>query len=131
MRLFSSKLATLFAFLILGGVTASGSAQSVVHFTASGDYAMTSQTDPVLRGVAALKPDFHVALGDMSYGKTGQEASWCKYVTDRVGTTFPFQLISGNAESSGTTNGLIENFARCLPNRLPGSSGTYLSLIHI
>lgn len=125
MRLFSSKLATLFAFLILGGVTASGSAQSVVHFTASGDYAMTSQTDPVLRGVAALKPDFHVALGDMSYGKTGQEASWCKYVTDRVGTTFPFQLISGNAESSGTTNGLIENFARCLPNRLPGSSGTY------
>lgn len=125
MRLLTSKLVTLVAVLTVGVAAVSANAQSVVHFTASGDYAMTTQTDPVLRGVAALKPDFHLALGDMSYGKTGQEASWCRYVTDRVGTTFPFELISGNSESSGTTNGLIDNFAKCLPNRLPGASGTY------
>ncbi len=123
MRASTSKLIALLTLIVFGAAAASAAAQSV-HFTAAGDYAMTAETDPVLRGVATLNPDFHLALGDMSYGKTGQEAKWCTYVTDRVGTSFPFELISGNSESSGT-NGLIDNFAKCLPNRLPGATGTY------
>ncbi len=45
----------------------------------------------------------------------------------RVGSTFPFELLSGNHEDGGeilTQDGLIDNFAQCLPDRL-GAVGTY------
>jgi hypothetical protein len=97
-----------------------------VRFTASGDLGMGSGARSVLDVVARLKPDFNVALGDFSY-KAGAEPEFCRMVTRKLGPDFPFQLITGNHESDGH-DGLIDNFARCLPNRLrrnvhwPGSS---------
>ena len=95
-----------------------------VHFVAAGDWAASTQTSSVLDATRGSGADLGLALGDFSYGKTGQEKSWCDYVKSKVGATFPFELISGNHESNGL-NGTIGAFTSCLPNRLPGVTGTY------
>jgi hypothetical protein len=111
--------------LLVSGSAASIAAEpGVVHFTAAGDYAATSNTAGVLNGIAAQGPDLNLALGDLSYGVTGQEQQWCDFVKQHVGSDFPFELITGNHESNGR-NGYINDFAACLPNRLPGLVGTY------
>jgi PKD repeat protein len=95
-----------------------------VHFTASGDFASNSNTTAVLNQIASNGSDLHVALGDLSYNATAPEQAWCDFVTPKVGAGFPFELVSGNHESNGE-NGNINNFSACLPNQLPGATGTY------
>ncbi|MET4637323.1 PKD domain-containing protein [Mycetocola sp. 2940] len=95
-----------------------------VHFTASGDFGTNQSASDVLNEIKAIGPDFHVALGDLSYGEPGTEQSWCDFVTSRVGAGFPFELLTGNHESNGE-DGAINNFSACLPNQLPGVIGTY------
>ncbi|MEV8213610.1 PKD domain-containing protein [Leifsonia sp. NPDC077715] len=95
-----------------------------VHFTAAGDYASASSAQSVLTGIKNAAPDLNLALGDLSYGTTGQEQAWCDFVTRTVGAGFPFELVSGNHESNGQ-NGNINDFSACLPNQLPGAVGTY------
>lgn len=95
-----------------------------VSFTAVGDIGATANSDRVLDTIASVGPDLNLALGDLSYGVTGQEGLWCDRVTSRVGAGFPFELISGNHESNGL-NGNINDFSACLPNQLPGLVGTY------
>src|SRR5688500_6480819 len=95
-----------------------------VHFTASGDIAARAQSAATLSQIDSLNPDLHLALGDLSYGATGAEQTWCDFVTTRVGPGFPFELIAGNHESNGQ-NGNINDFSACLPNQLPGVNGTY------
>jgi PKD repeat protein len=95
-----------------------------LHVTAAGDYSGSAAAASVLSRIGQLKPDLHLALGDLSYGATGAEQSWCDFVTSRTGAGFPFQLVSGNHESNGQ-NGNINDFAACLPNQLPGAVGTY------
>lgn len=95
-----------------------------LRFTASGDVGATEEAGATLEQIDALDAQFHLALGDLSYGETGEEREWCEFVTDRVGTDFPFQLLAGNHESDGL-NGDIDAFAECLPNRLPGLVGEY------
>jgi hypothetical protein len=95
-----------------------------VRFSALGDIDSTSDSSAVLRSIARRDDDFTLALGDLSYGRTGAEDTWCHFVTQRVGASHPFELVSGNHESDGP-DGDIDRFARCLPNRLPGLVGTY------
>lgn len=95
-----------------------------VRFTAAGDYSTSAAAANVLVGIGAAAPDAHFALGDLSYGVTGQEQSWCDVVKNRVGEGFPFELLAGNHESDGM-NGNINDFSACLPNQLPGLVGTY------
>ncbi len=113
------------AFLLLnrneGGTPEAG---AEIHFTAAGDFSATDETAAVLTRNASLSPDFTLALGDLSYGRPGGEQEWCDFVTSKVGTDFPFQLIAGNHESDGR-DGNINDFSACLPNRLPGIVGTY------
>jgi PKD repeat protein len=95
-----------------------------VHFTAAGDVGSSSNVGPVLDGVKDSGTDAHFALGDLSYGTTGTESTWCDLVKSRLGEGFPFELLAGNHESNGQ-NGNINDFSACLPNQLPGVSGTY------
>ena len=95
-----------------------------LHVTAAGDYSARPAAAAVLARIGAIKPDLHFALGDLSYGVHGSEQSWCDLVTSNTGTSLPFELVSGNHESNGL-NGNIDDFAACLPNRLPGLVGTY------
>ncbi|MFD5277952.1 PKD domain-containing protein [Pseudarthrobacter sp. NPDC058362] len=95
-----------------------------LHVTAAGDYSASAAAAGVLAGIGAVKPDLNLALGDLSYGTTGAEQSWCDLVTANTGAGFPFELVSGNHESNGQ-NGNINDFGACLPNQLPGLVGTY------
>ena len=95
-----------------------------LHVTAAGDYSSSKAAAAVLSRIGTIKPDLHVALGDLSYGADGAEKSWCDFVTARTGKELPFELVAGNHESNGQ-NGHIDDFAACLPNRLPGVVGTY------
>jgi hypothetical protein len=65
-----------------------------------------------------------VALGDFSYNQVTPESAWCNFVKNRVGSSFPFQLISGNHEDDGP-DGLVSKFDDCLPDRIGGLTGTY------
>lgn len=107
------------------GPEASGpEAVSDLRFTASGDFSATADAAAVLEQIDELDPRLHLALGDLSYGETGEEPEWCEFVTERVGADVPFELVAGNHESDGS-NGDIDAFAECLPNRLPGLVGEY------
>jgi hypothetical protein len=95
-----------------------------LHVTAAGDYSSGREAAGVLARIGALKPDAHFALGDLSYGSRGEEQRWCDLVASRTGPGFPFELVAGNHESNGK-DGHIDDFAACLPNRLPGMVGAY------
>ena len=112
-------------FLLLLGTSVSAAPQpGHVHFTAAGDFGSSSNATGVLSAIDATNSDFTLALGDLSYGVTGQEQTWCDTVTSKVGTGYPFELVSGNHESNGE-NSNINDFTPCLPNQLPGAVGTY------
>ncbi len=125
----SVALSPVMAHMLPGGI---GVAEAAVipavpeelRVTAAGDYSSSNPAAAVISRIGQLKPDLHLALGDLSYGATGAEQSWCDFVTARTGAGFPFQLVSGNHESNGQ-NGNINDFAACLPNQLPGAVGTY------
>jgi hypothetical protein len=106
-----------------GGGAQSSTRSATIHVTAAGDYGSTPATAAVLDAVAAAEPDVHLALGDLSYGRPGDEESWCRFVHDHVGA-LPFELVPGNHESDGL-NGSVDAFARCLPNWLPGQVEGY------
>ena len=94
-----------------------------VRFTASGDFSGSANAASVLSAIGTIKPDLHLALGDLSYSLAPEE-TWCDFVKNRVGQTLPFELVAGNHESNGE-GGNINNFSACLPNQLPGVVGTY------
>jgi 3',5'-cyclic AMP phosphodiesterase CpdA len=95
-----------------------------LRFTASGDYGSSAAAAGVLEAVGRSGSDVHFALGDLSYGRAGEEGQWCRLVSERVGATPPVELLAGNHESDGE-NGNIADFAACLPNRLAGLVGDY------
>jgi hypothetical protein len=125
MRALSIAAGIAAATLVLAACTSPvPDAEPSVHFTASGDMGAGRQSAAVLDQVASIRPDLHLALGDLSYDTAGAEQAWCDFVTAKVGTDTPFELIAGNHESAGR-NGNINDFSACLPNRLPGLVGTY------
>src|SRR6266852_7174133 len=94
-------------------------------FTAGGDIGGNSSSSKTLGLIAQSGSNFHLAIGDLSYSEITPESAWCSYVQSRVGSTFQFELISGNHEDGGEVqDGLIDNFTQCLPDRL-GAVGTY------
>src|SRR5260221_5217836 len=96
-------------------------------FTAGGDIGGNSSSSTALDLIAQSGSQFHLAIGDLSYSEITLESKWCSYVQSRVGSTFPFELLSGNHEDGGEPagqDGSIDNFVQCLPDRL-GAVGTY------
>jgi PKD repeat protein len=98
--------------------------EPTVRFTAAGDFGAGANSRAVFAKIDELDPEAHFAVGDLSYGTTGQEQAWCDLVIQGVGTGFPFELVAGNHESNGQ-NGNINDFSACLPNQLPGLVGVY------
>ena len=99
--------------------------EPTVTFLAAGDFSASPEAQAVLTKIGQDTSDLTLALGDFSYGVTGQEQAWCDLVTSKVGAGYPFELISGNHESRGNLNGNVNDFSSCLPNQLPGLVGTY------
>lgn len=102
-----------------------------VHFVATGDYGRTANTDKVLARMNTLfQTDniaFHLGIGDLSYGSSGQESSWCTYMRNGIGSGVPFVLLAGNHEDDRRANGYIGNFIAapdCFPDPI-SATGTY------
>jgi outer membrane biosynthesis protein TonB len=109
----------------MGQYIQSQSPSTSFSFTAGGDIGGNSNTSTALDLIAQSGSQFDLALGDLSYSEISPESAWCSYVQSRVGSTFPFELISGNHDDGGEVqDGLIDNFTQCLPDRL-GAVGTY------
>jgi hypothetical protein len=113
--------------------------QRQLTFTVAGDYGANPATDSTLDGIATLHPDFHLAIGDLSYDQVTPESAWCSYIRSHIPASIPFEVLSGNHEdysSSSTSDdadndgavtgnaGHIEAFANCLPDAL-GNIGYY------
>jgi len=115
--------------LLLFSNQSPASSQAVTNpftFTAVGDYAATTNTSAVLDTIAASGAPFHLALGDLSYGAIQPESAWCNYVKSDVGSQYPFELIAGNHDSGQiASEGNINNFVPCLPDRIDTITGTY------
>jgi hypothetical protein len=95
-------------------------------FAAAGDHGANTKTAASLAALDASGVSFYLALGDLDYGQTPTEAAWCDYVKARLptlGPNFPFELVSGNHEEQGGTNGYIVNHAACLPDRMGSTPG--------
>lgn len=89
-----------------------------------GDVGDGGSASAVLASIAARQDDLTLVVGDLSYGEIGEEAQWCRFVTERLGPEYPVQLVSGNHDDDGP-DGVIDAFTACLPNRLPGLVGDY------
>lgn len=100
-------------------------AEGTLTFLAAGDFSSSAAAHGVLTRMGQDSSDLTLALGDLSYGVTGQEQAWCDFVTARLGAGYAFELVSGNHESKGDLNGNINDFSSCLPNQLAGAVGTY------
>ena len=102
---------------------------STFTFAYGGDMGANGSHAPT--ALARLRADlanlsFFLAVGDLSYStQAGSEPSWCKFVnwSLKKPAQFPFELLSGNHESSGAV--LIDNFVKCEPNHVPGIVGGY------
>lgn len=117
-------IALFFAITAVSNASPAAPATSFT-FTAAGDFGGTANTDTVLNGIAAAGAQFHLTLGDLSYGDKSPETAWCSYVQGKVGASFPFELVSGNHDMDGQPTGFINNFAACLPDRIGNLTGTY------
>ena len=109
----------------LCSTVARGHAQpSSVTFAAAGDHGLGAATTASPHALAGSGATFYLALGDLSYGSARAERSWCDLVRSHVGSSYPFELVSGNHDDA--SNGLIDNFAACLPDRMGRAGDTGL-----
>ena len=103
--------------------------QTSFTFAAAGDHGASAKTAASLAALDASPAEFYLAIGDMDYDETPTDAAWCDYVHQHLptkGSSFPFEVVTGNHEDDAGPNGSILNFAACLPDKLnaapePGS----------
>lgn len=87
-------------------------------FTAAGDYSYSTESKTTIEKIATTGAQFHLALGDFAYN-TNPETEFCDMVKSRAGSTFPFELLTGDHENDLIgDDGYIDNFAACLPDRM-------------
>ncbi len=120
---FAISLLFFFMILVDWGNKAEAAPTSFT-FAAAGDHSVNSRTTASLDLLANSGASFYLALGDMSYSQLVPESAWCDYVKTHVGANFPFEVLAGNHEDNGP-DGLIENFATCLPDQLGNINGEY------
>jgi hypothetical protein len=99
-------------------------AATAFSFGVAADLGGNTRTASVLSAVRASGAAAFFALGDMSYSELTPESAWCDFVKSNLGTSYPAELVAGNHEDDGP-DGLISNFATCLPDRLGGVQGDY------
>lgn len=87
-------------------------------FAAAGDHCRGPATARTLAALGNAGTDFYLALGDLSYG--GTEAAWCDLVKSHLGSSYPFEIISGNHDQAS-----IGRFTACLPDRMASRGGPY------
>ena len=95
-------------------------------FAAAGDHGANATTAGSLAALDASPASFYLAVGDLDYDETPTDAAWCDYVHQHMplkGSSFPFEVVTGNHEDDFGPNGSILNFAACLPDHVGSTSG--------
>ena len=100
-------------------------AATAFSFAVAGDLGANSNTSAVLNAVAGSGSQLFWAMGDLSYSQVTPESAWCDFVHARLGANYPAELVTGNHEDNDGPDGLIGNFASCMPDRIGGVQGTY------
>lgn len=95
-----------------------------VTFAAGGDLGATERTSEVLTAIGESAAEFMLAIGDLSYNHIQPESAWCDWASERLGPDVPMQVLVGNHEDDGGPDGLIGNFAACMPDAM-NSQGKY------
>ncbi|HYT38682.1 MAG TPA: metallophosphoesterase, partial [Acidimicrobiia bacterium] len=93
-------------------------------FGAAGDFGAGTNAAATLSTLGGAGTDLFFAVGDLGYSEVKPESAWCDFVKARVGAGYPFEIVSGNHEDNGP-DGLVTNFAACLPDRVGNASGRY------
>lgn len=99
-------------------------AGQTVRFGVAGDFggldefAGTVMTDMTTRELSAF-----FLLGDTSYDELSPERTWCNWVHDYLGPSYPLQVVAGNHEEDSRSDGHILTFAQCMPDRLGSQLG--------
>lgn len=96
----------------------------VVTFAAGGDIGASDSAGEVLATIKKSAAQFMLAVGDLSYSQIEPETAWCDWVYEQLGQEIPMEVLVGNHEDDGGPDGLIANFAACLPDQM-NSTGTY------
>ncbi|HEV3309661.1 MAG TPA: metallophosphoesterase, partial [Chloroflexota bacterium] len=100
-------------------------ASTTFSFGAAGDFGAANAVTATLDNMASSNLNFGLALGDLSYNQIQPASAWCTYVHQNIGS-LPFELTSGNHEDGGdVAQGLIWDFASCLPNQMSNMAGKY------
>ena len=128
-RVTGRLLLSLTAFVVLQVLVATPQVQATTpasfSFGAAGDYGASNNVTATLTAMSRSNLSFGLALGDLSYDQISPESAWCQYVHQNIGS-LPLELISGNHEDGGDLQqGLIGNFAACMPNQMSNLVGTY------
>ena len=84
-------------------------------FAATADNGLDTNAKAVFAGIGRSPAQATFVLGDLAYA-TGQEATYCRMVTDRVGP--PVELLVGNHEDDLTRQGSLATYA-AVPARPP------------
>jgi len=92
-------------------------------FGAAGDMGANSDASATLTTLAGAGTNFFLHLGDTTYGQLS-ESDWCTFVTNRVGTSYPYEVVAGGHEAN-TPDADITKVAACLPNKAGPLTGTY------
>src|SRR6478609_148433 len=92
-----------------------------VTFAATADNGLDANAQTVFAGIGRSPAQATFVLGDLAY-EAAKEATYCRMVTDRVGT--PVELVVGNHEGDLVGQGSLSTYARCLPDRL-AVTGSY------
>jgi Calcineurin-like phosphoesterase len=101
-----------------GLLTPGSSAGRRLAVAAAGDFGMKAPGRATFAAMAKSKPDMYLGLGDFSYAGPDSAPRFCRLVRSKVGPDAPFEIVSGNHEEDTGGDGLITDFAECLPDRL-------------
>jgi hypothetical protein len=100
------------------------SAEPTITFAAGGDHHNGGAFEAALDELKAANTDFYIANGDLGFTGPGNEQSWCDQVIAKMGSAYPFQLLSGNHDEDGSGDGWVGEYIKCLPDHM-SSVGTY------
>jgi len=107
-----------------GSSSPASGATSDFSFGVTADFGQSSSSaGAVLDAVKSSGTNVMFGIGDFSYNGANSEPSWCSFVSGRLGSTYPFELLAGNHESY-PRDGYYKNYNACLPDRL-GVTGSY------
>jgi hypothetical protein len=99
-------------------------------FAAGGDMGCSPAAAATLEGIHRSGADFALHFGDMAYDQAAApyEATWCDFVHARLGTGFPYEIVTGGHDlDEGATlgsqyEGSIDKYVQCMPDRLGATS---------